>query len=172
MKKLYLIGLIGVMASCKNSSKTNDIYYNSVDIVRSLNNDVAGNLIRFDDAHSGKYVYKISKENSFSGTFDIKVNDLPEKPKKVTLEAWLYLETLNSNPDVVIEIRDGSFNMKEWLSSKAIDQITQEKKWTKVTCVVDLTQQNRLNPDNRIRGYVSNGSEGVTYVDDLTMIFE
>src|SRR6185436_1172223 len=154
MKNIFVLLFSGILISaisCNNSPEDSS-YFDNVDQQKAHCIPANSNMLRFDKAHSGKFVYKINKESPFSGTFDMVIKDLNvENPKRAIISAWVFIETLESEPELVFEFRDEKFGIVDWVSLKAKDVIQNEKEWTKVKFEIDLTQKNRNNSQNHVR---------------------
>ncbi len=130
-------------------------------------------VIKSAEAHSGNYMSKINKDNPYSSTFEIKAKDLESKSiSSVNITAWFMLTGDNSEQQLVFEIRDSS-NLKtlEWLNLDATEYVEELNKWVKVEHLVDLTENNRNNPNNIYRVYASNSKDEPVYVDDIDIEF-
>jgi len=171
-KTVALMILCLITFSCNNPKKE-FTYLDSADSEIAFHSEKkVNNIVRLNNAHSGKYVYRLNKENPFSGTFYLGLSDVyPEKPKKLLLSAWILTEDINSALKFTLEIRDKDFNLKEWLGSNANDKMHVVNEWTYVEFEYDLLTNNRNNPDNYLRAYIYNDSDLSVYSDDIEIRF-
>lgn len=161
-----------ILVSCKDSKKQ-FTYLDTADSEIAFHSEKkVNNIIRFDNAHSGNYVYKLNKESPFSGTFYLGLSDVfPGSPKKALLSAWILTEQINSALKFTLEIRDKDFNLKEWLGSNANDKMHVVDEWTYVEFEFDLLTNNRNNSENFLRAYIYSNTNLNVYADDIEVRF-
>jgi hypothetical protein len=173
MKKIKLFALAALMLACNdNPVNTKLTYTNNLETEYAFYTKHAPNVIKVNDAHSGWFVSKIDAANAYSATFQMRVADISENPlKSVRFSAWVKMESNNTKPLLVVDIRDSAWNSLEWLPYNAFKEIDKLNKWIYVTSTVDLAEKNRNNPNNFLRMYVSNGEKDAAYVDDISITF-
>ncbi|HLG35572.1 MAG TPA: hypothetical protein VI757_11890 [Bacteroidia bacterium] len=172
--KINLFLLATVTISC-NSNSNNDsklTYTNNFETDYAFNSHHQGNVIKSADAHSGWFVSKIDSTQVFSTTFNMQVSDISKNPLQfVHFSAWIKMESMNSQPMMVVDVADSTKKTLEWLALHVNQQITELNEWVKVDVKFDLTDNKRNSPSNYLKIYVSNGKKEPSYVDDISITF-
>jgi hypothetical protein len=134
----------------------------------------SSNTIQVNNAHSGNYCCKLNKDSPFSTTFNIRVKDISEKPlQRAKISAWFMPTSDLVEQNLVLDIRDSTTEKSfEWINNDAANYLTELNKWGKIDLLVDLTINNRNDPNNVYRIYASNGKDEPIYVDDFEIVFE
>jgi hypothetical protein len=164
------------LSSCDRNKNSDLIFFNSMESSIGWNvNQVPNNypIIKFDNAFSGQYVCKLDSTNPFSITFYMKQKDICKKKLSlVRLSAWFMIIADNSEQNLVTEIRDSNEKVLEWIVKDAKDFEPEINNWRKVSITIDLTLNERNNPENYVRIYASNGKAFPVFVDDIKIEFE
>ena len=135
--------------------------------------DCRNNSINYSpDAHSGIYVCKIDSTKPYSATFSMKVEDISKKQfKKLTFSSWILVADQHAEPCLILEIRDNTGKTVEWLPYKITGDKLHPRKWDRFETTFNLEENNRLQPSNVYRVYVSNGKADYALVDDIELSF-
>lgn len=170
--KSSAIVAIAAITSCSGERKRSNLTYDS----NTENNYwKTTNAVEVSDkAHSGNYLSRINKNNPFSLNFEAQLKKISDKPlSKAYISAYIMLTGFETEQNLVLEIRDSTGEKTvEWLNVDAGDYIDEPNKWVKIDNIIDLTINNRNNPNNFYRVYATNGKEGDVFVDDFMVEFE
>jgi hypothetical protein len=169
---LMVTGMSLLIYSC-GSEEPRMKYFNDIDNHVGWNENVQGNIIFDREARSGKYVCKIDNQSPYSVTFELQTMEITDNVlKRVNVSAWVKIDDANSEPLVVVDILDKDRNSREWIPQGLDDKQNSVGKWVKLSSQIDLTSNNRNQPQNSFRIYVSNGSASSALVDDIEVVFK
>jgi hypothetical protein len=160
--------------SCGGNSKKSKLHFaNSVESAYAWTDHPADNIIRSNEAHSGSYVCKVDAKNPYSVTFTMKLSDVSvDLLKSVHVSAWVNISDLQSNPQLVVELRDSTQKTIEWMPRQAAEFNLAPFEWGEMTADLSLEEKNRNNASNHLRVYVLNDKEQYCLVDDVELSFE
>jgi hypothetical protein len=169
---LICASLLFFFSACSDEENYNKLSFDNN--IECTGWSTSGSTIPYANAHSGNYVCKIDKNNSFSTMLDIKVKDISKKPlKRAKITAWFMLTSHDTEQNLVLDVRDSTLqNSFEWIKTDAADYTNDLNKWTKAELIVDLTKKDRNNVNNIYRIYAANGKNDPVYVDDFEVSFE
>lgn len=171
MNKIKILSLAILFAGCSEKERGKFVFDSNMETSYW---SPSTNVIKFANAHSGNHACKIDKSNPYSTTFELRANEISEKPLHTAkITGWFLLTGDNSEQQLVFEVRDSSnLQTLEWINTNAADYIEELNQWGKIELIVDLSFDNRNNPKNIFRVYASNGKEDAVYVDDIEVGFE
>ena len=160
--------------SCSNRANNNNItYHTDMDDQIAWNMNPMSNIIAVSDAPSGRYVSEIKEGTPYSVTFSMRLNQIPVKLiSRISAKAKVKISDVVSDPVLVIDIINKDGVSLEWIPVGISDKTNVINNWHELSSSLDMTSNNRNNPDNSIKVYVSNGFKQGALVDDIEVTFE
>jgi len=118
-----------------------------------------------EQAFSGKKSSKTGKGDDFGLTFEYGIKNLPDSLKTVFVEMQIFMQALEHNAQIVLEITG-----KRSLTFPVKNSATEAKKWQKVSCRFDLDED--FYDWDIVKVYLYNPCNTVIYCDDIRVVFE
>jgi hypothetical protein len=175
MKYIPLVLTFFVMIGCDNNRPVDSKLYFSNNFESAIGwvDNKSKNMIWKDGAFSGHVICQIDSVAPYTPTFNMQFKDISDKPiKSVKIDAQIMMSGNESNPTIVVDIRNQNFETIEWIPSGAKHSVNEMNKWVPVTVTVNLQEKDRNNPENFVRIYVSNVEPKIAFVDDIQITFE
>jgi hypothetical protein len=172
---IYILAIITIfLSSCSQDENYSASYSNDIDVSQAWLDSKIPSVEKSLTAHSGIYLCKIDSSKPYSATFNLKVEDISNKPfNKVKLSAWIKAGSQDAKPQFVIDIIDPNTKSSiEWINKpfSGID-LKIDNEWNLYEFELSLSEKNRLTKTNEYRIYVCNFSKTPVLVDDLKVDF-
>jgi hypothetical protein len=174
--KFYLnILLLAAAFACTPKEETTDtpeqngrVYFNDFEASQGWG-DCDHKSITNQMAHSGRFAVKLDQENEFGMGFSQPLGKLTgEKPKKIELEAWVYLSARSVNSVLVFNVvspaNTNSNVVYEELNLQ--EKAGEIRKWTKVKQVFELPDSIAFTDVLKVYPWRHSASQ-TSYIDDL-----
>lgn len=172
MKRVIFALSAVLMISACTSNQEGIRFYSNYDNDLGWNESFSKLMEEIPDAPSGKMAGVLNAQSPYSTTFNLNAARISDKPlKSVTVTAQVKIEGATADPLVVIDIRGKDGNTLEWLSKGPDDIGGSVGKWVTISNQIDLTANNRNDPNNIFRIYATNNSPEKVLVDDIEIVF-
>ena len=122
-------------------------------------------LVELTNAHSGKIVSEIYKDNPYSPGFERFVKELRGRPYYLEVEGWCLLPDIESDAALVCSFDLNGKSIQ--YNSISTDAKTQRGKWQKLTLHVKFPPV--IQPAMIMKAYVMSNAFQKSYVDDITI---
>jgi hypothetical protein len=177
--KIYLnvivLLFVGLVISCSQKKSDSGIMHfeNNIDEMYGWNENCRDRYLRTDKAYSGSFVNVIKKNAPYSSCFYMKMGDITAGHlKKVKAEGYALRENSGAIPVLVIDILDRNFKSIDYIVKDGKSIMKNNNQWYEIENEVPLDSKARNDPENFIKIYFANFSEGACWIDDINIRFE
>jgi hypothetical protein len=172
-KQIILLLTVAFTWGCNSGKNDSKLHFtNTIESSYAWTDHPATNMIWSNDAHSGNYVCKLDSSACCSATFNMKLSDISKKSlKSVHITAWINLSSISASADLILDVRDNSQKTLDYISTSAMDFISQPNQWVQVSLDANLDEKNRNKADNYFRVFVANSKPDYALVDDIELEF-
>ena len=171
---LILFGALLIVSSCSNDNVTGSglVFANHMETIHAWNENHPANIVKVDNAHSGKFVCKVNTDQPYSSTFYMKLGDVTSGSlKKLKVSCWVLNQEKGAIPYIVVDILDKDMKTIDYISKNCKDDFKTENSWYEVTNTIKIASPARSNPENFLKVYVTNTTPQPVLVDDLIVEF-
>ncbi len=168
-------GLLGLLAGCNRSSDTpsvgsgNGVWVNQdFESLRGWSNPNNATSLTSEKAHSGKFSIKTGPGIEYSMGFGAKLGDLSStKPRKLHLEAWVWVPSEKSTSSLVVQVGSGDKPVM-WESIKLAEKAGGFGEWKKLE--TDIMMKPEITYTDGLSVYMWGPQETApVYLDDLVI---